>query len=586
MSLPDAGWDYVATSSSPSRLILSLANRTLCYPIFRRDGGFLGLVPHAGLDNSELSQASAGDFSGVLGPFHEVTISGIAETGERGPMLCYLRDLNFALLNVERLPASDLELDSHVFAFALPSPSEDDEFEIEAAPIWPEVMEVARVFLDGARQHRLSAYETGNSGSSDALPIQGAPAANPRRPALRYPSTRSSTSAARSVAADNTAVAAVSARVTAMESGMQEILALLKSPSGSAAAASARRSDGAGEVPGNRQVAFAGGTKLQAPQLFSNEAAALGLTAAQIAALTAAAGLPPRGLVNDLAPRRGSAPAGGIAGLMEEGMAEEAYGGLNEDVAAGTKMQNIEGAMTALLKQNQSLLQHLTSKTDDIDSLMGGDSTGHATTKVVGAKGCIARETWLTHINNNPDSMVLSVRQRLANAMETTAEAAASNPALMRTFHRQKVPYGQLKCLTYCGFIAAKLWELAEQGKHQEVHSLIARFNVFIEQVAIDQGKYTMAWLLTGLEAPPFEETTRHDRRPGLAPFGLLTAPQSVAANLAYLRDLEYLEGRQKAPEDNSGKKKEQDLADDQNGGKRKPRYRKKYDKDGAKADP
>lgn len=49
---------------------------------------------------------------------------------------------------------------------------------------------------------------------------------------------------------------------------------------------------------------------------------------------------------------------------------------------------------------------------------------------------------------------------------------------------------------------------------------------------------------MTGLEEPPFASTQAHRPRPGALPHGRLVEPQWVAANLAYLRDLDLMQER------------------------------------------
>lgn len=67
---------------------------------------------------------------------------------------------------------------------------------------------------------------------------------------------------------------------------------------------------------------------------------------------------------------------------------------------------------------------------------------------------------------------------------------------------------------------------------------------IFCEQTALDQGRLQLAWLLTGLPEPNAQMMFSHRHRPGLKPFARLAAPSWVSANLAYLKDLDDIEGR------------------------------------------
>ena len=66
---------------------------------------------------------------------------------------------------------------------------------------------------------------------------------------------------------------------------------------------------------------------------------------------------------------------------------------------------------------------------------------------------------------------------------------------------------------------------------------------MFVEQAALDNGKTQLGYLLSGYPDPaPLGFSAR--RAPGLKTFSRLTPPQRMAANLAYLKDLDYAETR------------------------------------------
>ena len=63
-----------------------------------------------------------------------------------------------------------------------------------------------------------------------------------------------------------------------------------------------------------------------------------------------------------------------------------------------------------------------------------------------------------------------------------------------------------------------------------------------MEQTALDNGRLEVAWQLTGLTAPSSTATRAPQQlqRPGASLF----PPRWMAANIAYLRDLDYLAAR------------------------------------------
>ncbi len=74
------------------------------------------------------------------------------------------------------------------------------------------------------------------------------------------------------------------------------------------------------------------------------------------------------------------------------------------------------------------------------------------------------------------------------------------------------------------------MWELSELDNIEGLHSLIALLAVFIEQTAIDGGRYQVACLLTGLNPPAFNIPEKNTARLAEEPFALLAVPRWIAA--------------------------------------------------------
>lgn len=74
-----------------------------------------------------------------------------------------------------------------------------------------------------------------------------------------------------------------------------------------------------------------------------------------------------------------------------------------------------------------------------------------------------------------------------------------------------------------------------------------ARGMLFVDQAATDFGRTNLAWLLTSLPEPQYSITQRNRNRNSLSPFTRLAHASWVAANVSYMRDLDYLEGRIKS---------------------------------------
>ena len=143
------------------------------------------------------------------------------------------------------------------------------------------------------------------------------------------------------------------------------------------------------------------------------------------------------------------------------------------------------------------------------------------------------------------DQLRSSVRTHLAAALGTTE--ARMEPAALRTFFETKAPLGSQKGLTYFAMLIAHMWEMVETNNMEGLMNSVALSAVFIEQVAIDGGRYQLAWLLTGLNTPAFALTTRNTQRTSEEPFAQLADPRWIAANLSFLKDMDYFEASQKA---------------------------------------
>ena len=67
-----------------------------------------------------------------------------------------------------------------------------------------------------------------------------------------------------------------------------------------------------------------------------------------------------------------------------------------------------------------------------------------------------------------------------------------------------------------------------------------------IEQMILDSGRVQVGWLLP----EPFFNTAAVQKRSTLGPYAKLASPAWAAANLAFLKDLDFLESRVKTAKD------------------------------------
>ena len=121
--------------------------------------------------------------------------------------------------------------------------------------------------------------------------------------------------------------------------------------------------------------------------------------------------------------------------------------------------------------------------------------------------------------------------------------APSPEPGLMRTYIEKRLPLNDQKTLQHVSSMAAFGWEAGFKSDNQELMAFASRLLVFSEQVALDSGRIQLGYLLAGFPDPtPLGFNSR--RVPGLRTFSRLAPAQWLAANLAYLKDLDCAESR------------------------------------------
>ena len=257
--------------------------------------------------------------------------------------------------------------------------------------------------------------------------------------------------------------------------------------------------------------------------------------------------------------RRGLDPAT-IAATQDGLQAEIEKEAAEPDLAPLEDLQLGGGALSHLLvsqlQQNAILLQKLIgSKPSDpvLGALAGPDNASGSSS--AGVKGCIAREAYCRATTDL--TMVASAVRK--NALtELGMESSREDGSVMRRYIERRIPLADHRLLCHVATLATEGWAVAFQSQNQEMLGFLGIMLMFIEQVALDQGKLQLGWLLTGLAEPNHQVHFSHRKKPGLKPFSRLANPVWVSANLAYLRDLDFMESRM----EQVGKKKPGALPD------------------------
>lgn len=241
----------------------------------------------------------------------------------------------------------------------------------------------------------------------------------------------------------------------------------------------------------------------------------------------------------------------------------EAAGARNYGTRVGsmppTSSASPDPTLAALLAQNQAFLALLSrgpkraGDADPLDFLFKGPVDVDDEEKVTGARGCAARHVVNEAHRRRPARVVEKIRSLLAESLGVDADEL--KPADLKNYFEKKVPLGNFRMLTYTAFGLAAVWEKLERKELDAAQSLVGLLAVFCEQVALEGGThYQLGWLLTGLEPPPFSAVAQN--KPvgdGLA-HARLADPKWVAANLAYLRDMDLVAERTRRTHKGHGK--------------------------------
>ena len=198
---------------------------------------------------------------------------------------------------------------------------------------------------------------------------------------------------------------------------------------------------------------------------------------------------------------------------------------------------SLQAMLLAQMRQNALLLERLVNKSGDgiQDALAGGASASDGSE---GIKGHLARDAYVRQLS---DLKTVATKVE-ANAL-TKLGMTTSEPGLMRSYLEKRVPLGDLKTLQYLRTMAAYGWETGYRSANRELQGFASRLLMFVEQSALDQGKLQLAYLMGGYPDPSPQGFAAREA-PGLKSVSRLAQPQWLAANLAYLKDLDYAESR------------------------------------------
>lgn len=233
--------------------------------------------------------------------------------------------------------------------------------------------------------------------------------------------------------------------------------------------------------------------------------------------------------------------------LQEEELAALAQGG-----------DPLHRILALQLQQTAALTQRLTSRmsSDPITNVLGSEG---GSSNSNGVRGCVARDAYLRALTDIP-GVGRIIMMNAASDLGLSELQIGSG--LMRQYVERRVPLGDHRLLTYMAQFMACSWQVAYDHQDELALGLFARGLMLIEQISLDKGRCQFGWLLTGFTEPDLAQISMHKQRLGIKPYAKLAAAPWVAANVAYLRDIDFLETRLRSasstnPGNNVDKEKE-----------------------------
>lgn len=273
------------------------------------------------------------------------------------------------------------------------------------------------------------------------------------------------------------------------------------------------------------------------------------MSAVDLKRLQQLAGTPPDRL-GQVVQKRVEPPAAAVAtadaSLAEiEKEVDEGFGQmLDPRLLEDPSLDPMQKLMLTQVQQNSLLLQKILgsrANTDPMANLLSSGGANESGSSSSGAKGCVARDMFLRTIQDH--SRVAEVVR--ANALqELGISPDREDKDLMKTYFERRVPLADNRLLAHVAQLAAEGWSIAAASHNIEMQGFLGRMMMFVEQVALDSNKIELGWLMAGFAEPNSHLQFSVKRTPGLKPFTRLASPIWVSANLAFLRDLDYLQAR------------------------------------------
>jgi hypothetical protein len=317
------------------------------------------------------------------------------------------------------------------------------------------------------------------------------------------------------------------------------------------------------------QSSKASAPRTGAPSLFTAEAQRIGLSSTQIQSLVAALGNGP-GRLREASPPKPSSgalpsrvaahfPASAPASAAEADEWDEAEEDLHAAPPEPSAHLDLRDRMMLdamelnrqALAQSQQLIEHMSrpkAPADPFGVLERSDATPVSEAAAgPGTRGFTRRAQWEDLLREPATSAAVASRVRSGLATSLNLPLSDLPATAMERYFTEVSPLADRPWLAYTAAISAALWRAREEQNSARVDLLISLLPLFLDQVARDGGRCQHAFLYTGLPEPAWGRIALNRGTPWDQPYSPLADHRWVAAQTAFMADVEAMDQRLRA---------------------------------------
>ena len=142
------------------------------------------------------------------------------------------------------------------------------------------------------------------------------------------------------------------------------------------------------------------------------------------------------------------------------------------------------------------------------------------------------------------------VSRALARLAAQHPGASADPVPSARAYVAYSIPFGGARTLGYLAWGLAHAWDELHAGRRDDALATLSLLLVSVEQAALDESSWGLAWFLTLLPEPPWPTMSRRPDANALRPYSKLADTRWVAAGLAFMRDVDRIKAARKEHRD------------------------------------